>query len=125
MKKNIKLLSFIAAIFTLSTALLSANTVNELKFTATTITEKVIIKIDGEKKTMDYLTPNKTFNYVILDYDYNANADEKTYLFKATLLDTLLNTASEAYIYSNGTFTEMRIGRRQITFRYVDEFTVK
>ena len=45
--------------------------------------------------------------------------------FKGTVLDTLLSTASDVVIYSNGTFTDMRIGKRRVTFSYVEECTVE
>ena len=125
MKKFVQFFASIFVIFVTNVAFVSANEVKSLDFTAVTKTEKVIIDIDSEQKIMKYLTPSKDYNYTILSYDYNDNPDEKSYIFKGTVVDTMLNVANEVLIYSNDTFTDMRIGKRRITFTYVEEFKVK
>lgn len=124
MKKIIKLFASIFAVFVASTIFASAETVKSLDFTAVTRTEKVVIDINSKKQTMDYLTPSKDYKYVFLDYDYIADPDAEKTVLKGTLLDTRLNTASEVIIYSNGKFADMRIGKRQVTFTYVEQFDV-
>ena len=125
MKKFIQFFASAFVIFAFTTNFASAKEVKSLDFVAVTRTEKVIVNIAKNNQTIDYLTPSRDYNYRILDYDYKDNPDEKSYIFKGTVVDTLLNTASEVTIYSNGTFTDMRIGKRQITFTYVEKFAVK
>ena len=125
MKNHFKFFASAFVIFIIASTFVSAEKVKNLDLTAVTRTEKVIIKIDDNQKIMDYLTPSRDYKYIILDCDYNSNSDEKSYILKGTVVATLLNTASELVIYSNGTFTDMRIGKRQITFTYVEQFDVK
>lgn len=127
MKKNVVFFASIVIFFTLSSVFISAESVKRFAFTAVTKTEKVVITIDTEKdsKTMNYFTPSKDYNYRFLDYDYSFDPNENTYILKGTVLDTLLSTATDVVIYSNGTFTDMRIGKRRVTFSYVEECTVE
>ncbi|WP_407427950.1 hypothetical protein [Treponema sp.] len=104
---------------------LSADTVKSLKFSAKTRTEKVVINMDAKQKLVEYLTPSRNYSYTILDYDYKANTDDYGYIFKGTLVDTMRNTATEIRIYSNGSFTDMRIGNRQVVFNHIEEFEVE
>ena len=125
MKKFIQFFASAFVIFAFTTVFTFAKEVKSLDFTAVTRTEKVIVNIDGSQKTMKYLTPSKDYDYTFLDYDYNDNPEEKSYILKGTVVDTMINTASKVTIYSNGTFTDMRIGKRQINFTYVEKFDVK
>ncbi|MBQ3670978.1 MAG: hypothetical protein II921_05815 [Treponema sp.] len=125
MKKLVRLFASTLALFVVSTAFASAEMVKSLDFTAVTRTEKVVIGIDSKQQTMEYLTPSRDYKYVILDSDYEVDPNTGSSVFKGTVLDTKYNTASEVVIYSNDKFADMRIGKRQITFTYVQEFDVK
>lgn len=125
MRKPVERLVSIFVILAASVACASADMVKSLDFTAVTRTEKVVIDIDGDQQTMEYLTPSRDYKYVILDYDYTGDPNTGSSVFRGTVLDTKFNTASEVIIYSNDKFSNMRIGKRQITFTYVQEFDVK
>ena len=125
MKSVVKKIMFFVAVFGLSIPFTSAEMVKSLDFSAVTNREKVVISIDNSKQTMEYSTPSRDYKYVILDYDLMEDPNSKSSVFTGTVVDTLFNTASEVVIYSNDKYADMRLGRKQITFTYVEEFKVK
>lgn len=125
MKKFLKSVLSMFAVSIVSTAFASAEMVKSFDFTGLTRTEKVVVEIDGAKQVMEYSTPSRDYKYVILDYDLIEDPNSKSSVFKGTVVDTLFNTASEVVIYSNEKYADMRIGKRQITFTYVQEFKIE
>ncbi|MBR6914051.1 MAG: hypothetical protein IKN34_09685 [Treponema sp.] len=124
MKSTLK--KFSAVLFIFSFAVLCANAVQVSKFdfTGTTKTERVSITINEKDQIMEYLTPSRNNKYQILDYDYQDDKNTGTKVFSATVLDSVYNTAYTVILYFNGTYSDMRIGRKRITFRYVDDFRI-
>lgn len=124
MKKIFKTLLPLFAVFVLFTSKATAQTVKKLDFTGVTNTEKVIITIDDNNQIIEYQTPSRTTKFVILDYNYvnDVNTDDK--VLSCTALDPLYSTACQVVLYSNGNYSDIRIGKKQITFKYVPEFAV-
>ncbi len=72
---------------------------------------------------MEYYTPSRDHKYTILDYDVQSDGSSK--IVTATVLDPMYNTASEVMLYANSSFSDMRIGRKRITFTYVEDFRIE
>ena len=125
MKKVIKLLASAFALLLFPATIAFAKTVKSLNFTAVTRTQKVVIVIDSEQQFMEYLTPGKDYSYTILEYDYSFEQDGEKTVLRATVLDNVLNTESKVIIYSNGKYADMRIGKKQVIFTYVEQFDVE
>ena len=124
MKNILKKSSTALAIFIFSVFHATAAQVSTFDFTGTTTTEKVSITISDKDQMIEYLTPNRDNKYQILDYDYQHDKNTGTKVLSATVLDPLYNTAYTVILYTNGTYSDMRIGRKRITFKYVDDFRV-
>jgi len=113
------------AIFIFAGLNLYAEQVKSIDFTGTTKTEKVVLTINDKAQVLEYYTPRRDIKYSILDYDYQNDNSTNSKLITATVLDPIFNTAYEVLIYSNSSFADMRIGKKRITFSYVDDFRVK
>ncbi len=124
MKNIFKKSSTVLAIFIFSVFYATAAQVSRFDFTGTTTTEQVSITINDKDQLIEYLTPSRNNRYQILDYDYQHDRNTGTKVLSATVLDPLYSTAYTVILYSNGTYSDMRIGRKRITFKYVDDFRV-
>lgn len=101
-----------------------AEQVQKLDFTGVAKTGKVVITINDHEQTMVYYTPSRDNRYSILDYDIQHDVNSDSMTITATVLDPLFSTASEVLLYKNNTYADMRIGRKRITFSYVDDFRI-
>ncbi|MCR4822090.1 MAG: hypothetical protein K5873_04360 [Treponema sp.] len=121
MKQIIKLFSSIALLLLIPVNVIFSEKVKNLNFSAVTKTERVEISIEQNEIQLEYFTPRKDYNYEIRDYEYLLDSDGESWVLKGTAYDTLLNTSSDFVVYSNKKFSEMRIGRKVITFTYVEK----
>ncbi len=125
MKNILKKSSTVLAIFIFSVFYATAAQVSKFDFTGTTTTEKVSVTINDKDQMIEYMAPSRTTKYQVLDYDYQHDKNTGTKILSATVLDPLYSTAYTVILYMNGTYSDMRIGRKRITFKYVDDFRVE
>lgn len=106
-------------------AAVGAEQVKKLDFTGVTKTEQVVITINDNEQTMEYLTPSRASKYTILDYDVSSDPTSGNKIVTATAVDQLFNTAYEVLLYANESFSDIRIGKKRVTFTYVRDFRIE
>lgn len=111
------------SIFAASTA--GAEQVKKLDFTGVTKTERVVITINANEQTMEYLTPSRASKYTLLDYDVADDPDSGNKIITATAVDQLFSTACDVLLYANGSFSDIRIGKKRVTFTHVPDFRIE
>ena len=115
----------VLAFLTLTVSGLSAEQVKKLDFTGITRTEQVVIKIDENEQTMEYMTPSRSTKYKIVDYDVSRDSYTGNRVLKATAVDMLFNTAQDVLLCENKDFYDIRIGKKRLTFSLIKNFNIE
>ena len=124
MKKGLKFVLAALAVTFIPLTMAAAEMVKSLDFVGKSSTELVEVEVRTDKQFMKYSTPNRDYNYDILDYDCSSDPQTGQKVFTATLMDKRLKTATNVVIYYNGKYADMRIGKKQILFKEVQLFRI-
>ena len=108
-----------------ATSAVNAEQVKKLNFNGVTNTEQVVITINEDEQTMEYLTPSRASKYDILDYDVALDPNTHDKIMKATAVDQLFKVAYEVLLYSSEDFSDIRIGKKRVTFSNVRMFNIE
>ena len=114
--------AFLAAAF-IATLAAGAEQVKSFNFSATTKSDRVTVTINDNEQVLEHLSPSREVKYAILDYDVLTEGDGNRTL-KATVLDPLYNTAFEVLLYAGSAYSDIRIGRKRLTFNYVTDYRI-